>query len=703
MAYDLTLSGPTYNASGKFGQSLSGGYGLVAGVFPTSGPFTFDGWFKTTNASGSNRIIIGLPDQFYMGIDANNKLFASSVAAVSAAAVNDGVWHHYRAASDGTNVYLFLDGALIGSGAAPSLAAIRSNTMGVGCYGDYTNYPWVGELDDISVWSICRGTTAFTPPTTAQSNSATGLTAIYHLDGNGVNSMTAAAGATAVTLALSGAFCATGAPLYVTVSTDAALTGAQSESIALSCNVAGTFSPSSVTLNSGTASAVATFTPSAAGAATITATATGTPTLSNGTAAFTAQTNAQTVANVVFSPYNWNIAGNVAKTVMPGAYFRFAFGGTTCALQFDTSALTGGFPLLCYRFDNYGSWTTTALSQSMVLTIPAALSAYANHVLEMYVRETDGSQSRWSPQAAAVALNGIVLDSGKSISLPYAKPLKGLVFGDSITETNPSGTGQGEAASGYARLSADILGAEVGIVGFSYQGFVHIGNGSVPIFGSTYNYQYSGVARSFAPAPDYIVVNQGTNDGASDITAAATTVFNALLALNTTTNIFVMRPFNGNAASYLAAAVSAISNPRLIYVDTSGWWNSANSPDGLHPNTFEHARLAPMLADVIRPYVQPVKGVRTARTVTITLNDRTGAPRANLSGLKWAFFDQTTAGALGVAADSGTVATTNASGVLALTVNTTLAGGATGWLVLSDSAGNAAAVSNAFSGPVTVA
>lgn len=420
--------------------------------------------------------------------------------------------------------------------------------------------------------------------------------------------------------------------------------------------------------------------------------------------------------NVLFSPYTWNVGASTAKTINAGAYFKTLFTSATCTLAFDMTGIASPVPQISYRIDGTGAWITAPIAASVALTLPSGTSGYANaggHLLEVVVKSMTETQSRWSPQATAVNLIGIVVDAGATLTKPTALPLNAIFYGDSITEgvrtlnsTATNDTDRNDAAQGWACRAAQILGAEVGIVGFGATGFINSGSGSVPALPTSYNLLYSGVSRSFAVAPDFIVLMEGTNDG-GDVTTPATTVLNGLIAATpATTKIVVLRPFNGTGhASQLQAAIAACTAPsRCAYVDTAGWFNTAHSADGLHPyGNANINRIGPLAADAIRSLIQISRGTRSARTVTLTLNDRNGNPRANLSGLKWAFFDQTTAGALTVNADSGAAATTNASGVLTLTVQTTLAPGATGWLVLSDSAGNAATASNAFSGPVTVA
>lgn len=92
------------------------------------------------------------------------------------------------------------------------------------------------------------------------------------------------------------------------------------------------------------------------------------------------------------------------------------------------------------------------------------------------------------------------------------------------------------------------------------------------------------------------------------------------------------------------------------------------------------------------------------RFVTITLVDEVGAEQINLTGLKWAFFDEVTPDLFAAPVDQGAIETTNGSGVLTIDLpHTTLGAGGVGWLIVTNSDGTVALPSHrAFSGPVTV-
>lgn len=99
-----------------------------------------------------------------------------------------------------------------------------------------------------------------------------------------------------------------------------------------------------------------------------------------------------------------------------------------------------------------------------------------------------------------------------------------------------------------------------------------------------------------------------------------------------------------------------------------------------------------------------VAEVSTDKKISLTLTLDGAAPAASMTGLKWAFFDQTDVSALTVPSVLGT-ASTDADGLLDLTVTASaLAVGAVGWLIVTNSDGTTtqSPAAKAFSGPVVV-
>lgn len=85
---------------------------------------------------------------------------------------------------------------------------------------------------------------------------------------------------------------------------------------------------------------------------------------------------------------------------------------------------------------------------------------------------------------------------------------------------------------------------------------------------------------------------------------------------------------------------------------------------------------------------ETIAGDLGVTTLTITLVDSAGTPLQNLSGLNWAWFDESTVNSATTPPDVGTGATTDSAGVFSVDLtNTTLTSGQTGMLALQDSTG----------------
>jgi hypothetical protein len=107
-----------------------------------------------------------------------------------------------------------------------------------------------------------------------------------------------------------------------------------------------------------------------------------------------------------------------------------------------------------------------------------------------------------------------------------------------------------------------------------------------------------------------------------------------------------------------------------------------------------------------QPYA-PRKQVVDSRTVQLTLvtspSDIT--PRTGLTGLVWAWFDQSTPNNFAAPTDKGAAGSTDSVGLLVLNLpNTALAAGGVGWLIVSNSDGTVGQTPAelAFSGPVAL-
>jgi lysophospholipase L1-like esterase len=520
----LTTTSTAYDFAGsKFaGGALSGGYGTIVVTAPATNSFTWEAWVKLGAAPGQPIVAIGSAAAGYLGANAAGQEICNIAAGnttITGPSLLDGNWHLMDLVGSASGLACFLDGALIGSNATSQTVAANT-TIGVGTMGLYPgNNVWSGEIDEASIWSVARYAGAFTPPVAPYLGSETGLSALWHLNGNGLDS----AGDLVV-------------------------------------------SPNN--------------------------------------------------AAMLFSPFNWATSGGMAVTINAGAYMRMMFTGTSCALNFDLSGSLAPASQIYWRVDGYEAgqpWVRTTAAANIPCSPPTELAAAPWHQLELVVKSTSETINRWNPAApgTTVRLAGVTLATGASVQRPFAAPWTILVFGDSITEgvrtvnqTAPLDTDRNNATLGWAYLLKERLGAEVGVVGFGATGFTTAGSGGVPALTASWSQAENGLARTPGVSPNLIVINEGTNDIA-DVTTAAITVLNGLIAQYPATPIALLVPFDQAHANELTAAAQRCNQPGLVHlVPTNGMLNPANGIDqlGLHPTGPNNLGfVAPRLASMLMP------------------------------------------------------------------------------------------------------
>lgn len=322
-------------------------------------------------------------------------------------------------------------------------------------------------------------------------------------------------------------------------------------------------------------------------------------------------------AGILYSPFNWNVTATRAETITAGAYFRTLIVGNpaSIALTFDVTGVSAPLPLVTVIID--GVRTTVEVAASVPVTIPTH-TTWAKHELTVVVEATTETVNRWTTRANAVKFTGITTTG--TASRPLERPRSVLVLGDSITEgvrtlnsTATTDVLRNSATECWAYQLGDALGAEVGVVGFGSTGVVKAsGSGGVPNLAGFWNTMWSaGPSRGVTSAPpDWIVINHGTNDGASDVTAEYRSVLNAMIAATPAETVIIcLEPFGGGdkGPQIQAAAAGTTVPARSVYVDTTGWWSTADASDGVHP----YGYTAPDLA---------------ARAAAAAINVSSGAP-----------------------------------------------------------------------------
>lgn len=303
-------------------------------------------------------------------------------------------------------------------------------------------------------------------------------------------------------------------------------------------------------------------------------------------------------AALFFSPYNWTKSGSTyAQTNTPGAYLKTQFTGTSCKLLVDVAPLSGvsagNYPAIEYKVDG-GSWTRTQLTSSTTnVQVATGLSA-GTHTLDVrYVAVAWNSNDRWTTPVMVLRITGLEIDAAAAVSSPTLASGRIMFFGDShgegheVTSSGVSVANQ-NARLAYPNLVAASLSAEFGVAAFAGQGYTAaVATANVPDCEDAWDFYSNGVSRLSGGAfiggePDSIIICHGDNDSSNPQTACQATI-TAILAATTTAKIYVCSAPNLQQASAVSAAVTAIGNARVKYVDTlvdlsgvGGKWNGGH-------------------------------------------------------------------------------------------------------------------------------
>jgi hypothetical protein len=345
-------------------------------------------------------------------------------------------------------------------------------------------------------------------------------------------------------------------------------------------------------------------------------------------------------SNWTFSPYNWLTPGtSEAVTNQPGAYLALSFSGSSQAvLNLETAGIPAGggvtSMVVQWSIDGVISPARTLTLNDTQLTLATGLDIGA-HTVRFWLVSSDYHQDRWTAATAlpggsrvpaqSLRITGLDLDAGAKL-LPPEKVAKRIIFfGDSITDGDAMEPA-GNAGQTYAVVCAHALGADYGIVGNPGQGWTcNIAPTSgVPHFPDAFSQFYQQGPRlplpAGTPAPDYVVLNIGTNDaifGATDdvVTGLVLAWLVQTRGYLPTSHIFVVVPFGGFFASALASATTQYqsthpSDTAVTCIDlgpTAQKGIMAQIPggtpqsfDGIHPNRVTHRVLGFQLAAAIK-------------------------------------------------------------------------------------------------------
>ncbi|HKS97116.1 MAG TPA: GDSL-type esterase/lipase family protein [Terriglobia bacterium] len=305
-----------------------------------------------------------------------------------------------------------------------------------------------------------------------------------------------------------------------------------------------------------------------------------------------------------------------AVTVNSGSRIICAFTGRSVRGMFGTKGITspaeiyasidGNAPLV-YRID------------ANVINFTPGLLRGRKHQIEIDVKDVDEHPDRWIPPLqSALVFQGLILDRGaKTLPLPPPSTLRMEFYGDSITQGvaalspvySPEGS---DGTKDYAFLTALAFGAEHNQIGFGRQGIIRDGNGDVPPAAESFGWNYQGSRADPAFVPEVVVVNQGTNDqqySSERFEPAYKSYIEEIRKAYPSAWIFCLRTFGGFHEADIKSAVESVADPRIIYVDTTGWLEKSDYTDGLHPNVEGHRKAARKLVEMIsaRTGLKPVR------------------------------------------------------------------------------------------------
>ena len=299
------------------------------------------------------------------------------------------------------------------------------------------------------------------------------------------------------------------------------------------------------------------------------------------------------------SPEVW-IQGQDAslETNTPGAYLKFAFTGNSIAVQVDTSNNATELPKLGIQIDSGTVRNIPILNRGSNVNVLLATETDLNPAIQVHqIRvslEGLGRDNRWIPSSGSLKIDslkiiGFTLDAGKQIQEPNLRSKRMVVYGDSITEGARMLGGDDlvddkEWSTTWESVLSDLIGAEVGSVGYQGEGFEVSGGGGVPGLLDAFSWIRSETPRVFS-RPDYVFIAHGAN-GAPTI-AEIDQMLVTVRSQYPFSKIFLCVPFGGYARAVITQAYSAQNDSGVYLVDLGDQATQAvlqNSVDQLHPN-----------------------------------------------------------------------------------------------------------------------
>ena len=267
-------------------------------------------------------------------------------------------------------------------------------------------------------------------------------------------------------------------------------------------------------------------------------------------------------------------------TINQGSEFYFKVKNTT-AININfvlNSALET--PYFAYSIDG------SPMERQLITTSKLPAVTTDEHIVRVVVDGLNEHEDKFNSEKG-VSFKDVTVDSGGMVIGVLPKNKKIMFFGDSITEgirvlsmdANPNGN---SATGAYPFITSQNLNAVSYRVGFGASGVTRGGSGNVPPLLQNIDKMTASRDTPYYE-PDLVVINIGTNDGAStsaNFISGFNGVLNRLSVKYSGTPIFVILPFNGAKRSEITTCVNGRTN--IYLVDTKGW--NVETTDGVHPN-----------------------------------------------------------------------------------------------------------------------
>jgi lysophospholipase L1-like esterase len=309
----------------------------------------------------------------------------------------------------------------------------------------------------------------------------------------------------------------------------------------------------------------------------------------------------------------WIADGTNRKTVCNGSSVNFGFSGDTCDVIFDVSAASIKYPSIAYQVDD-AAWVRAVLTPSTHFTItPPRLSSSspaANyHTVRMVMSIDPGNSpanNNYTTLRDAAVFQGVALPVGKNLT-KIAQNANRIEFaGDSLTAgirvfyTSSDSVSSAAPELNFPEITARMLGCVPVVMGHGGQGITTTATDGFPAATAGWRKAASGVDYSPAVEPVAVVLYYATNDTSGFTQAQYQALLTAVRASCPNALIFAVVPYNQSArASTISAAVTAMADSNIIYLNYTSVIVSADTTDGTHHNAGGAVKIATDLASDI--------------------------------------------------------------------------------------------------------